>query len=114
MTMIRFTYDDGERSGTATWSPEYGWMMAGDKTILDHIEVQEIEPRVVDVPVLSVPMRVDVPTAAGTDPYDDPEPTGVPPAEQKRCFACDHLWHTGVCQVSIAPNVPCDCAKAVA
>lgn len=80
MTMISFTYDDGDNIATVNWTPEYGFMAAGDKAILDRISYEEIEPRVPDVvpvPVLSVPVMADTPI---TVPEDIPVKLG--------CAAC--------------------------
>ena len=86
MTMISFTYDDGDNIATVNWTPEYGFMAAGDKAILDRISYREVEPRVpevVPVPVLSIPMRDDTPGV--TPPFVAP-PEDIP--VKLGCAAC--------------------------
>jgi hypothetical protein len=43
--MIVFTYDDGSTSAVVTWSDEYGWVKAGDGSLLENITVEERESR---------------------------------------------------------------------
>lgn len=46
MTMIRFTYDDGEDVVSVVWTPEYGFMAAaGSRALLDRVTYEEIAPR---------------------------------------------------------------------
>lgn len=100
MTMLIFTYDDGTKSATVTWTPEYGFVAAGDAVTLGSITYEEREPKTVDVPVLDLPMRQDVPKTASS-------------ATLAKCFACDHPWHVGECTRKVE-GLPCGCSTAVA
>lgn len=100
MTMLIFSYDDGEDGATVTWTPDYGFVATGSRRILGCIRYEEREPKVVDVPVLQVPMRQDVPKTASS-------------VTLAKCFACDHPWHVGECQRKVE-GLPCGCSTAVA
>ena len=68
--MIVFNYDDGEKTAVASWSAEYGWLMAGDREILNRISVEEKESRVPDTlfPATPPPATPVVPEPGLIDP----------------------------------------------
>ena len=64
MTMIRFTYDDGEDVVSVVWTPEYGFMAAaGSRALLDRVTYEEIAP------------RTPAPPSSGTPPPSAPSPS---------------------------------------
>lgn len=103
--MIRITVtlpvDPGHNSAdvVVTWSPEYGFTVAGRT---DLVTTEEIEPRsnLVMAPVLDVPMRQDKPR------------TVIPILNT--CIVCNHPKHdtgdcTGKLSIGEAGMVDCDC-----
>jgi hypothetical protein len=81
--MLVFTYDDGEKIATVSWTPEYGFIAAGDHEILDKMKYEEREPRT------SLPPAVIGQTATAR-----PVPIiGVPIEDEvtlpDRCFSCN-------------------------
>lgn len=78
--MIVFTFDDGEKSAVASWSPEYGWFMAGDAGLLRCITVEEKEHRE-ETPVIVSERVATVPLSAVPALADDDAPSGG-------CFVC--------------------------
>lgn len=136
MTMIRVTVK-GETPGQAvvvTWSPEYGFTVAGN---WEHqVDVEEIEPRdgAVNVPVLTQadlqqmaaamapPRHLTRVPDSGSDPEAD-EPNyleGVPTKEEvlrrKKCGACNHPMHEdNGCGLPVRigqVTLECDCSTA--
>ena len=106
--MILFTYDDGQDSASVTWSEEYGFIVAGNREIINRITFEEIAPRqIAMVPILDVPMREDVPST------DWVHPEGGEPAPARKCFACGHQWHDSICEKRVE-GIPCDCSQALA
>jgi len=63
MSMIVFTYDDGEKIATVSYTPEYGFIAAGDHEILDRMSYEERQPRVPEPPARVI------------DDSDDDEPS---------------------------------------
>jgi hypothetical protein len=98
--MLVVTYDDGERSATVTFTQDYGFVVSGDKSIIDRLLYEEREPRVVNVPVYALPMREDV-------------PANTTPAAASKCFSCNHAWHEEECTRRVE-GLPCGCSTAVA
>lgn len=123
MTMIRVTV--GET--VVTWSPEYGFTVAGGTA-----DVEEIEPRapMVPVPVLSqvelerivaehqaFPERhlSSVPDSGSADD-EGPDIEQAPRPVRRRCGACGHPMHEpDLCTSTVVlsgtgnPRVACDC-----
>jgi hypothetical protein len=95
MTMIRFTFDDGEDVTVISWTPEYGFMAAGKRAHLDCITFEEIDPRTGRAPVVA-PQGVVTQAGQNLSPDEngrvplsleepEPEPEKSP---GDRCFAC--------------------------
>jgi hypothetical protein len=117
-----------------TWSQEYGFTVAGGEAL-----TEEIEPRIVEVPVLSLPAYTDrsigsgiavnapvqlvpAPDSGALDDGDpdrtrdlsgEPIPTYVPPTAGGRCGVCNHPMHEPeMCSRSLnldGKRVTCDC-----
>lgn len=83
--MLVFTYDDGEKIATVTWTREYGFIAAGDHEILDRMKYEEREPRVARV-VGETNTERPVPII-GIDPADLPDDE---PTQGEPCASCGY------------------------
>ena len=111
--MIRFTYDDGQESAVVTWTPEYGFVAAGNGALLDAITYEEVKPRLPEV----IPAKV-VEQMVGQGPLepdlgDDDDLGDDGTKRPAKCFACDHPWHEEECD-RLTEGIPCGCSTAVA
>jgi hypothetical protein len=82
--MLVFTYDDGEKIATVSWTPEYGFIAAGDHEILDRMTYEEREPRV-SQPPSAVVSQTKTATPLPIIGIEMDDEVSVP----DRCFSCN-------------------------
>ena len=69
---LKITYESGDEIVTITWTPEYGFDIAGNKTIVDKFTTEEIQPR-----GQAVAQAHPVPVTAQHHVYEEPDRPNV-------------------------------------
>jgi hypothetical protein len=110
--MVTFTYDDGERIATVNWTEAYGFMAAGDRSILDLITYDERDPRRPNVGTVQVRNAAD--QFVGFEGIDIGSPVTLEePVNAVGCISCGHREHNDECQIPVrsgpGPTLPCGC-----
>lgn len=111
--MLKVTYEDGDEIVTITWTPDYGFIMAGKASIVERFTLEEVEPRYERAGLVLPAASSGVPVPPEPDLGDD-DALGddglTPPA---KCFACGHAWHEETCERTV-DGMECGCMTAVA